>query len=472
MGEVYKAYDTERDRYIALKLLPEALAGDPEYVSASSVNRTSSRGCGNRTSFPFTTSARSMAAFHRHAPGGRRRSRRPAPHGRPDRAAAGRHLVSQVAQALDAAHADHLVHYDIKPSNILVTSRDFVYVVDFGMAGSIGGQQTSLALTGATIGTLNYMAPERFAGQDADGRADVYALACVLHECLTGEPPFGGKDLPALIYAQLHSGPPQASSLVEDIPPALDAVIACGMAKDPKDRFPTAGVLAAAAREALLTETPTPLAPMTTPQVTTVQTPADRDHLDRAAGQARQAATALAARPDVAEPPDLAEPPDQPSRRTWRSRRVPERSPPATATQVASPTARRKRWSRTARATGKARDHPGTGRRARIPIHTAIAHCPAKRPAGRTAGPAGAASACSCWSRSRRWPFRSCSSSWPPPGRARPARPGPAPPRRPPAYPGSPFPWSPGRSRSGTPPATSRSRRTASSPTSPIPVPA
>ena len=114
------------------------------------------------------------------------------------------HLISQVAQALDAAHADHLVHRDIKPSNILVTSSDFVYVVDFGIARSIGGRQTALTITGATTGTLHYMAPERFAGHDIDGRADVYSLACVLHECLTGAPPFDGQDdLPALMYAHL-----------------------------------------------------------------------------------------------------------------------------------------------------------------------------------------------------------------------------------------------------------------------------
>ena len=167
-------------------------------------------------------------------------------------------IVGQVAEALDAAHADNLVHRDIKPTNILVTFNDFVYVVDFGIARPIGGRHTPLTNTGVTIGTLHYMAPERFIGRDVDGRADVYSLACVLHECLTGAPPFSGKDLPALMYAQLHSGPPAASSLVEGVPPALDAVIAFGMAKDPKDRFPSAGALAAAAREALLGEAPTP----------------------------------------------------------------------------------------------------------------------------------------------------------------------------------------------------------------------
>ena len=116
---------------------------------------------------------------------------------------------------------------------------DFVYVVDFGIARSVGGPQTPWTNTGVYIGTLDYMAPERFTGQDVDGRADIYSLACLLHECLTGAPPFNGKDLPALMYAQLYFGPPEASRLVEGVPPALDAVIARGMAKDPKDRFAT-----------------------------------------------------------------------------------------------------------------------------------------------------------------------------------------------------------------------------------------
>src|SRR6185437_9045539 len=139
-------------------------------------------------------------------------------------------------------------------------SSDFVYVVDFGISRPADDRRTSPAITGETIGTLHYMAPERFAGEDVDGRADVYSLACVLYECLTGEPPFKGKDLPALLYAQVFSDPPQASSLVEDVPRALDAVIARGMAKDPKDRFATAGALAAAAREALPGEAPPPVA--------------------------------------------------------------------------------------------------------------------------------------------------------------------------------------------------------------------
>ena len=259
MGEVYKAYDARRDRYVALKLLSGALSGDREYLKRFRRESNVAARLRDPHVIPihdFGEIDGQLFIDMRLVDGADIRTLLET-HGRmaPRRAA---HLVGQVAEALDAAHADHLVHRDIKPSNILVTSNDFVYVVDFGIARSMDGQQTSLTITGVTIGTWHYMAPERFTGRAVDGRADVYSLACVLHECLTGAPPFSGRDLPALMYAQLNSDPPAASSLVEGIPPALDAVIARGMAKDPEDRFPTAGALAAAARQALLAELPVP----------------------------------------------------------------------------------------------------------------------------------------------------------------------------------------------------------------------
>ena len=259
MGEVYKAYDTQRERYVALKLLSEALSGDREYLSRFRRESNVAARLRDPHVIPIhdfgaidgrlfidmrlVDGVDIAALLDKYGPIA------------PQRAV---HLISQVAEALDAAHADLLVHRDIKPSNILVTFSDFVYVVDFGIARPIGGRHTPLTNTGVTIGTLHYTAPERFMGHDIDGRADVYSLACVLHECLTGAPPFSGKDLPALMYAQLYSGPPEASSLVEGVPPALDAVIARGMAKDPKDRFPTADALAAAAHRAWRAEAPTP----------------------------------------------------------------------------------------------------------------------------------------------------------------------------------------------------------------------
>jgi YVTN family beta-propeller protein len=264
MGEVYKAYDARRGRYVALKLLPAAFSGDMEY--AKRFQRESYVAA--RLTEPHVIPIHDFGEIDgqlfidmRMVEGTDIGALLAASGRIPPQQAV--YFVSQIAQALDAAHADGLVHRDIKPSNILVTPNDFVYVVDFGIARSMGGFQTALTITGATIGTLHYMAPERFIGHDVDGRADVYSLACLLHECLTGAPPFGGKEFAALMYAHLQSDAPPASRLVPGVPPALDAVIAGGMAKNPDERFPTAGALAAAARQALLTGAPPPPPPMT-----------------------------------------------------------------------------------------------------------------------------------------------------------------------------------------------------------------
>src|ERR1700743_1188025 len=204
MGEVFRAYDAQRDRFIALKLLPEVFSDDQEYLKR--FQRESHVAA--RLREPHVIPIHDFGEIDgrlfidmRLVDGADIRTMLD-DHGpiEPQRAVT---LLGQVAQALDAAHADQLVHRDIKPSNILVTANDFVYVVDFGIARPMGGRQTSLTITGTTIGTLDYMAPERFSGRDVDGRADIYSLACLLHERLTAQPPLAGKDLPSLMYAHL-----------------------------------------------------------------------------------------------------------------------------------------------------------------------------------------------------------------------------------------------------------------------------
>jgi serine/threonine-protein kinase len=158
-------------------------------------------------------------------------------------------IVSQVAAALDAAHAEGLIHRDVKPQNILVTPADFVYLVDFGIAQAKADPR--LTTVGTQIGTLNYMAPERFNAKAATPAVDVYSLACVLYESLTGDAPFAGDSLEHLVAAHLALPPPRPSAANARIPAALDKVVARGMAKDPEDRYATAGGLARAAQRAL-----------------------------------------------------------------------------------------------------------------------------------------------------------------------------------------------------------------------------
>ncbi|MEU0502019.1 protein kinase [Nocardia sp. NPDC005998] len=157
-------------------------------------------------------------------------------------------VIAQAAEALDAAHAAGLVHRDVKPGNILEDANGFVYLIDFGIARAADG--TALTATGLVVGTLGYMAPERFTGA-AEARSDVYSLACVLYETLTGSVPYGDGDPAQQMHAHLMSEPPHASRAARGVPPALDAVIARGMAKEPGDRHASAGEFAAAARAAL-----------------------------------------------------------------------------------------------------------------------------------------------------------------------------------------------------------------------------
>ena len=174
-------------------------------------------------------------------------------------------LVSQVSRALDAAHAGGLVHRDVKPSNVLLTPRmdgadlttsaagdDFAYLADFGIARlAYDGYAPALTATGTAVGSTEYMAPERFGPAAPDARSDVYSLACVLFELLTGRRPFMVGDPLALMYAHLHQAPVPPSQIRSSLPPALDDVVLRGLAKDPDQRWQTAGRLAAAARAAL-----------------------------------------------------------------------------------------------------------------------------------------------------------------------------------------------------------------------------
>lgn len=162
-------------------------------------------------------------------------------------------IVAQAAQALDAALDAKLIHRDVKPSNLLVDSEDFVYLVDFGIARSglstDGGQLTA---TGAAIGTLDYMAPERFVGdRDIDERVDVYSLACVLYEALTAQRPFPVAELLALMHAHTATPPPKVTALRPDLPAAVNEVVRRGMAKEPAERYAGASELAAAAYRAI-----------------------------------------------------------------------------------------------------------------------------------------------------------------------------------------------------------------------------
>src|SRR5262249_23501504 len=157
-------------------------------------------------------------------------------------------IVGQIASALDAAHARGLVHRDVKPANILVGADDRAYLSDFGVVKELASNGTTR--TGTFVGTTEYSAPEQIEGRAVDGRADVYALACVLYECIAGEPPFHRPSEVAVLNAHLHAPPPKLTRVATDAPLALEPVIAKALSKSPLDRYATCGEFLAAARAA------------------------------------------------------------------------------------------------------------------------------------------------------------------------------------------------------------------------------
>jgi serine/threonine protein kinase len=158
-------------------------------------------------------------------------------------------MLSQVSGALDAAHARGLVHRDVKPANLLV-SGEHVYLTDFGVA-KIGDAGRDLTRVGMFVGTIDYASPEQIRNEPLDGRADLYALACVFYQCLTGRPPFDRPTDHAVLQAHLTELPAPASSLRADLPAAIDAVLATALAKDRESRYRSGRHFAEAAHAAL-----------------------------------------------------------------------------------------------------------------------------------------------------------------------------------------------------------------------------
>src|SRR6266700_3155861 len=162
-------------------------------------------------------------------------------------------LIAQVADALDAAHAAGLVHRDVKPGNILVSSNgdgERAYVCDFGLARHVSSV-SSLTGERGFVGTIDYVPPEQIEGGQIDGRADVYSLGCVLFECLAGARPFDRESELSVVFAHLNEPPPLLSELRPELPDAFDGVFATALAKSPDARYSTCGELAEAARAAL-----------------------------------------------------------------------------------------------------------------------------------------------------------------------------------------------------------------------------
>ena len=250
MGEVYQAYDTRTDRVVALKVLPHHMAEDEVFQARFRRESQSAAGINDPHVVPIHGYGEIDGRLYldMRLIEGRNLGAMLAETEKPLGAPFAVHVVEQVAHALDSAHKAGLIHRDIKPSNILITGRDFVYLIDFGLARTAGEQ--ALTTAGSTLGTLAYMAPERFEAGQVDARSDVYALTCVLYELLTGSRPYPADSLEQQIAGHMMAPLPRPSDTDPRLA-AFDSVIAKGMAKKPAKRYQSAGELAVAARRAL-----------------------------------------------------------------------------------------------------------------------------------------------------------------------------------------------------------------------------
>jgi serine/threonine protein kinase len=251
MGIVYLAREVRLDRDVALKVIRTELAEDERFRArfreesriAASIEHprvVTVFGAGERHGLIFVSmryvpgrdlgrliSARGALAAEEAAP-----------------------LVAQVADGLDAVHEAGLVHRDVKPANVLVGEpgpagdAPVAFLTDFGLA-KIAASTSGLTATGEVIGTVDYMAPEQIEGHRVDARTDVYALGCVLFHAITGDVPFPERESSAKMWAHLNEPPPAVGS--GNGRAVLDPVIRRAMAKDPADRFPSAGDLGRAA---------------------------------------------------------------------------------------------------------------------------------------------------------------------------------------------------------------------------------
>ena len=253
MGEVYLAETVESGDYVALKIIAAgpshdarfrerferecALAASLQHPNVVSTIASGETGGQLYLAMEYVEGADLREILRRDAPL------------EPDRAL---RLISQVADALDAAHRLGLVHRDVKPGNILVTERDGeerALVCDFGLARHVSSV-SSLTGDRGFVGTIDYVPPEQVQGSQVDRRSDLYSLGCVLFECLVGAKPFERESELAVVFAHLNDPPPRPTEFRPDLPAAWDEFFATALAKEPSERFGSGRELVEAATAA------------------------------------------------------------------------------------------------------------------------------------------------------------------------------------------------------------------------------
>jgi serine/threonine-protein kinase len=253
MGVVYRARQHRPSRLVALKVIAPDLANDPDFRARFERESDTAASIEHPNVIPVyeVNDVEGLLFITMRFVEGTDLRAMITEQGRLDPVLAA-DLIGQIAAALDAAHERGLVHRDVKPANVLIAGRAgsyHAYLTDFGLTKHAQAE-SGMTKTGMFVGTLDYIAPEQLMGGPLDARADVYALGCVLYQALTGEVPYPADSGMAKMYAHANNPPPAPSSVVPGLPPQFDEVIARAMAKDPNDRYLSAGDLGRAAKAA------------------------------------------------------------------------------------------------------------------------------------------------------------------------------------------------------------------------------
>ncbi len=247
MAVVYKAFQPSLNRHVALKVLPDYLAQDEQFVMRFEQEARAAAALRHPNIMVIYDVGQEGATHYIAAEylEGATLSQAIAAQRGPLPLPRIVNIINQLASALDFAHARGLVHRDIKPSNAFVGADDHVTLMDFGIAKALqGGAQ--MTRTGTMVGTPEYMSPEQAEGRQIDRRSDIYSLGVMLYQLLTGRVPFQAETPTAVLLAHVMQMPQPPTQLNPNIPPAVEAVVMRSLAKRSEDRFPTAGELAQA----------------------------------------------------------------------------------------------------------------------------------------------------------------------------------------------------------------------------------
>jgi serine/threonine protein kinase len=251
MGVVYLAEDLQLRRKVALKILAPTLSDDELFRRRFDRESQSAANLDHPNIVPVYAAGEAGGLLYiamRYVGGGDLRALLEA--NGPLSLEQATSITVAVADALDTAHEQGMVHRDVKPANILMDSRNgqqHYYLSDFGITKLVSSGR-SLTSTGQIVGTIDYIAPEQIQGKPVDSRSDLYALGCVLYQCLTGVVPFPRDETAAQMWAHVHDDPPSVTARRPDLPPQIDAIVAKAIAKQPEDRYTTCRELALALR--------------------------------------------------------------------------------------------------------------------------------------------------------------------------------------------------------------------------------